>query len=239
MPDGRRIKDEHSSWDDFFVYNPASRHRRRLMKRLLRAHCGKIASVLDIGCGDGRLLEELRAELGASLHGIEINKSSAPERLKGDLASFHTINVEREALPHTFDLVVLSEVLEHIPDQEAALANISRMAGKYLLLTVPAGPVRKTDVLMGHLRHYTAEELAALTAKHGFRPLACFAWGFPFHSFYRFLLDVFPGAAAGGFGKPRYGFLQKAVSNLLHALFFLNSGGAGCQLFYLGEKTGS
>lgn len=238
MPETAEIKDTHSSWDDFFVYNPASRHRRRFIKALIRAHCPRPRSILDVGCGDGRLLEELRGEFGSAITGVELNQSSAPERLKGELAAFHCFNIEDGALPVAFDLTVMTEVLEHTKDDSAAMANLAKMTAGHLLLTVPSGPIRSTDVPMGHLRHYTEEAIRALAERHGFRTVACFSWGFPFHSLYRALLDLFPAGATGAFGRAKYGPLQKLVSNLLHLLFYLNSARSGCQLFYLGEKTG-
>ncbi|OGR68451.1 MAG: hypothetical protein A2081_04750 [Elusimicrobia bacterium GWC2_61_19] len=239
MQETTSIKDTHSSWDDFFVYNPASRHRRRIIKSLIRKNCPQARSILDVGCGDGRLLENLQAEFGAKIYGIELNKSSAPERLKGLLSGFHSFNIETSCLPEKFDLVVMTEVLEHTRDDSAAMANLARMTSGHLLLTVPAGPIRSTDVPMGHLRHYTEETLRALAERHGFRTVACFAWGFPFHSFYRTLLDLFPGGVTGTFGRPKYGPLQKAVSNLFYLLFYANLSSSGCQLFYIGEKTGA
>lgn len=226
----------HSSWDDFFIYNPASRHRRRIIKGLLRGLGAPFKKALDIGCGSGRMLEELRADFGCEIYGIEPNPTSAADRLKSALNGFYPLDIETGALPGTFDLILMTEVLEHTVDDGAALANVARMAGKYLVLTVPAGPIRDTDVDMGHKRHYTAASLQALVEKNGFRTLSCFAWGFPFHSLYRALLDLAPGQAVSTFGQSRYGTAQKFISGLIHPFFFLNSSKRGCQLFYLGEK---
>lgn len=236
MPELPDVASTQSSWDDFFVYNPVSRHRRRLIKRLIRAHCVPFRTLLDIGCGDGRMLEALRADFGCEIHGLEPNPTSAPERLRGQLAGFYPLDIEKGAAARTFDLITMTEVLEHTADDEAAMANIAAMAGRYLLLTVPAGPIRGTDVPMGHRRHYTERDLRELAGRHGFTPVASFAWGFPFHSLYRVLVDKVADAAMSAFGQTRYGPLQKLVSNLLYLLFFLNIPGRGCQLFYLGEK---
>lgn len=230
------IADTQSSWDDFFVYNPASRHRRMIIKGLLRGLGVPFKKILDIGCGSGRMLEELHAEFKSAIYGMEPNCTSAEERLKSVLNGFYPLDIEKSALDATFDLVMMTEVLEHTEDDAKALANVAKMAGRFLLLTVPAGPVRSTDVTMGHKRHYTAAALRGLAERSGFRTLACFAWGFPFHSIYRALLDVAPGQVVSAFGQHRYGPLQKLILNLIYPFFFLNSSKRGCQLFYLGEK---
>ena len=235
MPETGDAIETQATWDDFFVYNPASRHRRRFIKALIRAHCPRPRSILDVGCADGRLLEELRAEFGSRITGIEPHRDSAPERLKTNMGGFHSFSIEDSALGETFDLTVMTEVLEHTKNDSAAMENLAKMTAGHLLLTVPAGPILNTDVTMGHLRHYTRESLTALAERHGFSTVACFSWGFPFHSLYRVLVDLFPSAVTGSFGKTNYGPLQKATANFLYLLFYMNFSGHGNQLFYLGK----
>lgn len=237
MPETGDAIETQATWDDFFVHNPASRHRRRFIKDLIRRYCPHPRSILDVGCADGRLLEELRTDFGARITGIEPHRAEAPERLKGAMGGFHSFSIEESYIRETFDLVVMTEVLEHTRDDGAALDNLARMTAGHLLLTVPAGPLLRTDVTMGHIRHYTPEGLRALAERHGFKTVACFAWGFPFHSLYRYLVDVFAGPVTESFGKRRYGLLQKAIAKALHLLFFLNSGNRGNQLFYLGKNV--
>lgn len=230
---------EHESeWDDFFVYNPASRHRRRIIHSLIRENRLTFKSVLDIACGDGRMLEEMREKYGCLVYGIELGESSAPARLGEKLSGFHRFNIEESRLPDKFDLVLCTELIEHLKkDREAAL-NIAGMcrSGGYLIATVPSGPLRGTDSYMGHVRHYTGETLVSLLSEAGFETLSCFAWGYPFHSVYRKMLDLFPKKIMREYARPRYDWKHKAVCGVFYRLFFLNSGRRGDQLFYLGKK---
>jgi hypothetical protein len=171
------------------------------------------------------------------IHGIEMGKSSAPKRLAGRLSGFHHLNIEEQLLPDAFDLVICTEVLEHLFNVEKAVDNIARMSSGYLLATVPSGPMRATDSRMGHVRHFSAPDLTRILEKAGFETVSCFRWGFPFHSLYRKMLDVFPAAILQGYAKANYNLRKKLTCQFLYGLFFLNVRSSdGPQLFYLGKK---
>lgn len=226
-----------TEWGDFFAYNPASRHRRRILTAWLDRLDFK--TVLDVGCGDGSLLMEFKTRFGCQVFGLDSDESPATKALHAKLDGFYALDVSKTKPGRTFDVIVCAEALEHMPDDAGALANLHALCDRHLLVTVPAGPIRRTDAHMGHVRHYTLESLRAKVTAAGFTVVESFAWGFPFHSFYKAMQDVVPGQIMTGFGNVRYGFFQKAVSHLLYALFFLNARRGGCQLFLLAEKRRS
>lgn len=231
---------EHESeWDDFFVYNPASRHRRRIIHSLIRKYGIVFKNVLDIACGDGRMLEEMREKYGCEIHGLELGESSAPARLGKKLSGFHRLDIEQAAAPGRFELLLCTELIEHLKKDKEAALNIAGMCqtGGHIIATVPSGPIRGTDVFMGHVRHYTKENFCALLSGAGFETVECFAWGYPFHSFYRKMLDAFPRKIMREYARPRYNWKHKFLCGVLYALFFLNSHSRGGQLFYLGRKS--
>lgn len=218
-----------SQWDDFFIHNPASRRRREILAGLVAGL--HFDSVLDVGCGDGSLAVFLRERFGKETFGLE-HDSDRP-RLADRLDGFYGMSIESSRPGRSFGLVVATEVLEHIPDDAAALRNIRAVCSGHLAVTVPAGPIRRTDRHMGHVRHYTLEGLREKVEAAGFEVVRAFAWGFPFHSLYKAAQDWVPGTMIEGFGSGSYGPLAKAVCAALHALFALNSSAAGCQLFLL------
>lgn len=73
----------------------------------------------------------------------------------------------------TFDLVAAIDIIEHVPDDTMALAEITRVLrpGGALLMAVPLHPSRWTefDALVGHYRRYTPADLIALLEAHGYR----------------------------------------------------------------------
>jgi SAM-dependent methyltransferase len=97
------------------------------------------ARLLDAGCGSGRTLDDL-ARFGAA-YGVDSSAGAvAATRGRGHrrvrLGSL-------EALPYpdaTFDVVTCLDVLEHLPNDELALAELRRVTtpGGHLILTVPA-----------------------------------------------------------------------------------------------------
>ncbi len=82
-----------------------------------------------------------------------------------------------------FDLVCAFEVLEHLEDDKAALAEWAGRVrpGGWLMLSVPAHQARFApwDTLVGHFRRYDPAALADLLASTGFGDIQVRQYGFP------------------------------------------------------------
>jgi SAM-dependent methyltransferase len=226
-------------WDDAHRYSPAPRHRRRLIARALRAL--HPADVLDAGCGQPFLLAELRARLGVPCYGCDVSDAVIDDPAWQKVAKeLRVVDLERESWPDggTFDAVVCSEVLEHVPDWRAALGNVVAMARRYVVITVPGGKRRAMDALVGHHRHFVPGQIAAALRAEGCEPVWVRRWGWPVHSLYRW------GISRAGadrmyhsFGTERYSRAQIALSNVLYGAFFVNDlFHRGDQILVLGAK---
>lgn len=93
--------------------------------------------ILDVGCGNGYLLQRLADVTDAELHGLDYNKPSLPQELQGRV-QLHEGSINH--LPfedRTFDVVVCSHVLEHLPDPWRAVSELTRVASKQLQVVVP------------------------------------------------------------------------------------------------------
>lgn len=147
--------DEHHWW---------YRGRRRIVRAQLdRLALPAGAHILDAGCGSGRTLQEL-ADYG-QVRGIELDPASAQIAGSRGLGEVKIGRVEE--LPwedRTFDLITSLDVIEHTPDDRAALAELRRVAkpGGWLLLTVPAYQVLFSlhDAANHHYRRYNRKTLA-------------------------------------------------------------------------------
>ena len=96
----------------------------RLGKIVGYCEAAKPASLLDIGCGEGTLLNELSTKLkGTKLYGTDVYTQN-PEKWSYQVSDI-TRRIEFE--DNTFDVVVLGEVIEHVPDPDFVLGEISRV----------------------------------------------------------------------------------------------------------------
>ena len=129
------------------------------------------AEILEIGCGTGHNLKML-GRYGA-LEAVELDEDAralATKRLGRPVRAGKLPDIAFQ-FDKTFDLITLLDVLEHIPNDGAALAAIFRLLkpGGKLLLTVPANPWMWSahDTVHHHYRRYRKREIAALGREAG------------------------------------------------------------------------
>jgi SAM-dependent methyltransferase len=95
----------------------------------------QVVSILDAGCGDGAVSNGL-IDSYESVYCMDISEE-ALKHAKGNkvLGSLESIPFEESR----FDLVISSEVLEHLPDAvyHKTVSEVSRVAGKYIMISVP------------------------------------------------------------------------------------------------------
>ncbi len=156
---------------------------RTLRRYLERAPLG---SVLDIGCGDGMMLETV-ADLAQALAGVDGYSGAVDAtRRRVPLADLRVADLE-QGLPfpdNSFDTVLFCDVIEHLRQPVFALEEIARTLrrGGRLMLTTPNAnsPFR---VLRGarwfgladptHLIFYTMFSVVHLLKKTGLTPVVC------------------------------------------------------------------
>lgn len=140
----------------------------------IRYLCGMIsdlapARVLDVGCGDGRLLNELRANLpSAELVGVDYSERPllfARAFGYGRDVIFKRSDITQEK-EHGYDVVTLIEVLEHIPVDDVDRffsACVEAVAPKgRIIVTVPS---TNSPVNHKHYQHFSEESLRAVFEK--------------------------------------------------------------------------
>ena len=92
-------------------------------------------NILDIGCGDGMLMEQLQKNLNAKTHGIELDRELASKAIaKG----FNVIHGDAEIdlaqySNHSFDYVILSQTLQAMMRPKDILSELLRIGSKAIV----------------------------------------------------------------------------------------------------------
>jgi len=126
--------------------------------------------ILDLGCGTGANLQFL-SRFG---NVIGLDRGAAAARYSSERTQLPVLQGDVVALPFrsdSMDLVTAFDLVEHIDDDRACVAEMARVCrgGGHLLVTVPAFPWMwgRQDVINHHKRRYRAREFAALFHDQG------------------------------------------------------------------------
>jgi len=105
-----------------------SRLIRFEMLELLEMANVKPSRVLEVGCGCGATLLEIKSQYkGVSLHGVEL--SQMPAKIASGFAEIHTQDVETMDFGYPddyFDCIIFGDVLEHLRDPWGLLQRIKK-----------------------------------------------------------------------------------------------------------------
>lgn len=221
MTDYDRIWDE--VYGDLQEIGPTHRHMIRIMRGVLAPL--SYESVLDAGVGFGHNLPVLTGGRALDrLAGVDVSER-ALEHVRANWAGeFHRLDITKERLPGTYELVCSALLLEHLVDDLAALQNLREMASKYLLIVTIGGNFkryRRWEQQMGHVRNYATGELEGKLEAAGFELSAMIRWGYPFYSpVARTLQNRMIATHELSSGS-------RAIARMLYPLFFLNSSRRG------------
>jgi predicted TPR repeat methyltransferase len=199
-------------------------------------------SVVDLGCGRGQLVEEIRRVLPqAKLTGIDLSTAQI-EHNKAAMP-WATWSVANLSLPlpdglDEHDAVVATEIIEHLDDPEAFLANAARLLrpGGHLIVTTQSGRVGETERRVGHVRHFTAADVTDLLERAGLAPVRVWNAGFPFHDLSKWYANLNPDASMAAFSGKPYGLKEDLVCAALRLAFRFNSNRRGAQLFAIARR---
>ena len=139
------------------------------------------AAILEIGCSGGPLMLRLRQQGYTDVTGIDVSTSAI--ELAQARGVPHASVMDGAALEFAdarFDLVIASDVLEHIEDEGKALREWTRVLrpGGQVLVFVPAHAYlwSEHDVVNHHFRRYSRAGLVAALRGAGLRPKRSSFW---------------------------------------------------------------
>jgi SAM-dependent methyltransferase len=139
------------------------------------------ARLIDIGCGPGTTTTFFNRHGHtvdfADVHqeALNLSRALANQELGAEAASrlrFVQLDICRDPMPDGYAGVLLLDVIEHLPDDVAALQGVRSglIAGDHLVVTVPAFPLlwSRFDEKVRHKRRYTLKTARAAIEAAGF-----------------------------------------------------------------------
>lgn len=170
---------DHRAFDSVI---PLQRYWQRARHRIVLGFVGAGGRVLDVGCGSSRILRDLPGAVGVDvlLRKLRFMRPPHPQVVQ---ASIDTLPFPDAA----FDVVVCSEVIEHVPDEPRVLGELTRVLrpGGTLVLGTPDygrrlwhviewlyGRVAPGGYAHEHITHFDRRGLEARLAALGYRVLA-------------------------------------------------------------------
>lgn len=133
------------------------------------------ATVLDAGCGPGALSIML-AEKGCHVTGVDISEPNIVEAKKYaeskgvmDRVTFLTGDIEQMHFEdQSFDYVVSSHVLEHVPDFAKGASELSRLAKHRVIIAIPTCLSLAAMALLGGDKYWTLSRKSLTAIPYGF-----------------------------------------------------------------------
>jgi len=179
-PDGGFDLTDRNAENSFWVSS-----RNRLFKDIVqryRSPTGK-TRFLEIGCGTGDFIQQIVDQNDLEITGSEVYLKGllyAKKNLPG--VEFVQFDVTQGKIGEQFDMITAFDVLEHIDDDRAAIANISAMLrpGGMLVVSVPQHMFMwgELDEIVKHKRRYSRGELLGKLAASGFETKRCSSFVF-------------------------------------------------------------
>ena len=168
-------------WLAASAFAPSIRTRYRILGCLMRRH-GLRGEVLDVGAGNGAFWRHISDRFDVKVTAIDISAEAvAQARAAGLNAVVDDITAPKAIGERQFDAICCIEVLEHLPNDRAALVTCNRLlrAGGLLYVTVPHSMKywTKNDEFSHHQRRYEFDEMRFKLAEAGFAILEMFTWG--------------------------------------------------------------
>jgi SAM-dependent methyltransferase len=159
-----------------YAMQPSATARLNFVKGIVAKISSRTASVADLGCGSGVILSEiLMMKPLWTGHGLDISREAihyarrlAAHKGVADRTSFRAGNVTHlHYADESLDLIVASEIIEHMPEPELVVGEIARVLkpGGQLILTMPL-----ESHTPGHIHTLSSrEDLRLLCERAGFK----------------------------------------------------------------------
>lgn len=184
----KNINEKQPEGNYYDKYNTHNKIEQLLMKQFfknteicLNKSEKQISSILEAGCGEGHFTNFLQKVFTTSrIDAFDVSSVVIEQaNLKYGNINFHKGSIYSiESKDAQYDLVVASEVLEHLESPEKALNELLRVSSGYVLITVPHEPIwrilnlcrlkyiKRMGNTPGHIQHWSKRSIKNLIKSH-------------------------------------------------------------------------
>ena len=229
-------------WEDYNELNrlnPATLIRTKIIANAIKDR--RYKKILDLGCGTGELLEYLHSNFPEKeLYGTDISKK-ALELLEEKKITKGTFVADLEKvikLKGIYDVIVCSEVIEHLKNWENAISAIKGCVNKegLVIITTQSGKIYPHHIQLGHIQHFEPEDIAKELKKAGFYIVIKKKLGWPFMNIKNHLASNSIMRNALLLKEDKIAILQKIALRIFYYLFLL-SPFHGPEIFIVAKKN--
>ncbi len=149
--------------DKYRLFSSGERSIRNLNIVDILRTC-KVKTVLDAGCGSGKLMRTLIEEYGDefSVHGFDIAENCLDpffDKIKNDILTIGVLWDEKD-FNKKYDAIICADVLEHIPTEKVKLVldNLCRCTKIFCYLSIALFPDDFGPMIVGQPLHLTLKE---------------------------------------------------------------------------------
>jgi SAM-dependent methyltransferase len=181
MPIDYRASSATLSQREAFARSRLARTYRGLLDRTLLDLVGEAASLIDVGCGEAIFLEKLaRSGRRAFTVGLDLHPENAVITRRLGFAAVRADAVRLPVAERTFEVALLTTMLEHVDDPLAALKEARRVlvpGGLAVVLVPHEDNFRRARTLLGrreearldygHVNVFTPSSLRTLVRQAG------------------------------------------------------------------------
>ena len=229
---------------DFIRFNPGARHRRRLLEKTLRNVRLNSPTVIDAGCGLGFNVSAIVSSFpNAILTGVDFS----PLAIEGATNKFpkhiwKVVDLNSPPPGLSAEVVIFTEFIEHVDEPEQFISKLSQMVqdGGYLVLTTQSGKVHATEKMVGHLRHFSTNQLTEMLHPIGYKIIIAQTWGWPGYVILKFIGNINAKKTMEIFGSGKYGMLARAtnyIAYIFSGIFSISNSTRGSQIVVLARKA--
>lgn len=215
-------------------YDPGTKIRKEIIIEEIKDK--EKFRILDLGCGSGELLKEIKSKYPDKLlFGGDISdkalkildKYKITENLyKVDLNNNIKINEK-------FDVIIMSEVIEHLSNWMHVFTKLSELlnSGGIIIITTQSGKKYYHHEKVGHIQHFSGNEVCQELIKGGLIICRVVNMGWPFMDIKNVLASRYMKKYDG---KVR--FIDKLLMGVFYYLYKISSKKRGPQLIMIAEK---